>query len=122
MENRFSPDAKIGSNLDDMFAAFGLSKANANSMKTAAHTFQYFMDAFGVGESLGQNSSNNIDVFENDIRRSTALPVDSFCIIGCGGKPHDNLRYERIFPDNSRDTIDPKKKELHPFYKSLMRQ
>jgi hypothetical protein len=100
-ENRFSPDAEIGPNIDDILNVFGVSKSLGNSLKTFPEVFQYIMDAKGLSETL-----NNKVTPGSEPPRIEA--VDSTCNT-CENKPH-GLPYRRFnIKGVVIDTIDPNK-------------
>lgn len=51
-ENRFSADATIGANLDDLLNVFGVAKSLGNELKSFPEVFQYIMDAKGLGDQI----------------------------------------------------------------------
>lgn len=96
-ENRFSGDATIGANLDDLLNVFGVTKSLGNELKTFPVVFQYIMDAKGIGETVkGKDNSGS------KLPRRLKVAVVSICN-SCSDKPH-GLPY-RMF-DEDRSVID----------------
>lgn len=102
-ENRFSADATIGANLDDLLNVFGVAKSLGNELKSFPEVFQYIMDAKG----LFDQGKEKVLPSENANLR---IPYDSVCNT-CTSNPH-GLPYHRLDRYNTIiDTVDPSKKQ-----------
>ena len=99
-ESRFSGNAEIGPNLDNLLGAFDIAKATGSlPPKTLLEAFDFLSEAFQAGITL------------TGLHEQVVNPVDSVCN-SCPGDPHGSLPYRRLDENGMIiDTIDPGEKQ-----------